>query len=81
MQVCKPQRVAPDDPRTFNADGSITWAPQTGDSYRIVGERVDGSRFATTRDSWRYADGINLYRGRVYLVRGGRRFLVKRVWN
>ena len=38
-------------------------------------------RFRITTDSALYADAINLWRGSVWIVKDGKRKLIKRVWN
>ena len=57
------------------------WYSQETDSYDVTGITVDGKRFKLTTTKWWHANGINLFRGSVWLVRDGKRTLVKRVWN
>lgn len=59
----------------------ITWTHSTGDTYLVTGTTVDGKRFRQVHSNWFVANGINLYRGRVYWVHNGKRKLVKTVWN
>lgn len=56
------------------------WIHQAGDRYVITGFYVlTGRRFRTSTSNPHVALNINLWRGRVWLVRDGRRRLVKRV--
>ena len=59
-----------------------TWYHETGDKYHVTGVDRDGKRFKPmVYDNYHYASAINLWRGSVWLVRNGKRHLVKRVWN
>lgn len=66
-------------PFTIDADGVKSWKPEPGDSYLVCGKTVDGKRFRQTWPTWFWANGINMYEGRKYLVRGGKRHLICRV--
>lgn len=59
----------------------MTWTHQAGDRYLVVGELRNGAKFRDEYANPHYAMAINLYRGRVYVVRDGRRWLLKTVWN
>lgn len=60
----------------------ITWTHQTGDVYHVTGILQSGRRFkCIVTDNPHHALGINLYRGTVWVMRNGKRTLVKRVWN
>lgn len=54
---------------------------QTGDRYHVTGVTVYGKRFRIETDNPYHALAINLYRGSVWLVRGGKRRLIRRVYN
>ena len=59
----------------------MEWTHQDGDTYVVTGVDTRGRRFKRTFDSWRWAAGINLYRGSKWLVRDGKRRLIQRVCN
>jgi len=60
-------------------NGHVTWTQVPGDCYVVTGRTVYGVRFRTETESWLHASGINLYSGSVWLLRNGRRYLIKRV--
>ena len=49
--------------------------------YHVTGIDRYGKRFKIETTNPYYADGINLYRGSVWLVENGKRTLIKRVYN
>lgn len=51
------------------------------DKFIIIGYTVRGERFRLTRSSFSGANSINLYRGKVWGVKGKRRQLLKSVTN
>lgn len=57
------------------------WTHQTGDKYHVTGVTVYGKRFKIVTENPHYALGINLYRGSMWLVRNGKRRLVRQVSN
>jgi len=57
------------------------WIHREGDRYLVTGYTVAGRPFRREMVNPYQALGINLYRGRVWLLRDGRRRLVKSVWN
>ena len=59
----------------------ISWTSEPGDLYIVTGVTVSGKRFAKVFHTWLMASGINLYRGSKWLVRGGKRKLIVRVYN
>jgi len=61
------------------SDGS--WISMQGDKYDVTGVDVYGKRFSRRYNKWSWAQGVNLYRGSKWLVRGGRRYLIARVYN
>lgn len=62
-----------------NENGANVWDELPDDTYLVVGKTTDGKRFRQVHQRWLFAAGINLYDGRKYLVRGGKRYLVARV--
>lgn len=79
--ITAPKKKQANDPREFGENGKLSWTTKTGDKYVIVGTDVDGKKFRQVHTEWRWASQINLHRGRVYLLRDGKRWLVKSVWN
>ena len=63
------------------ADGSVTWDHQEGDTYLATGINIYGERFRISNTSWRYISQINLYRGNKWLYRKGKRYLLQRTIN
>ena len=55
------------------------WVNKEGDSYLVTGTTVSGKKFTIITTSWMKCQGINLFRGRKYLVREGRRKLLMEV--
>lgn len=68
-------------PIRLNEEGQKCWTHVQGDKYLITGVDVNGKRFRSVYDNWAFARGINLYRGSRWLLRGGKRFLITRVFN
>lgn len=68
---------------TKEADGSVTWKSEPGDSYVVTGVYYSSLRHFRPiyTVNYNYAMSINLYRGSVWLLRNGRRYLIKRVYN
>lgn len=60
--------------------GGIGWSHCEGDRYLVTGRTVNGKRFRAEYAHWPQAAGINLYEGRKYLVRDGKRTLLARVY-
>jgi uncharacterized protein YwbE len=54
---------------------------QAGDTYLVTGKLVRGKKFALKTNNPLHAFGINLWNGRVWLVRNGAKTLLKRVQN
>jgi len=50
-----------------------------GDKYLVTGITVSGKRFRIKTDNPIHAFGINLYQGTVWLLRRGKRKMLKRV--
>lgn len=57
----------------------FTWSHRKTDRYLVTGRKVDGSAFRQEFSNPYHALYINLWEGRVWLLRSGRRILVKRV--
>ena len=63
-------------------DGTISWQPRPDDVFVITGTYSNGARFRPFRTRhWSYAQGVNLYRGTIWLERDGRRKRIRQVWN
>lgn len=60
---------------------TVEWVHKHGDYYVITGVDRNGKKFRKETTSWAYADGVNLWNGRVWLCRDLKRTLVKRVTN
>jgi hypothetical protein len=58
-----------------------TWTHQAGDRYVVTGVTRDGQRFRQEWTNPMHALMINLWQGSVWLVRDGKRRLIKRVFN
>jgi hypothetical protein len=57
-------------------NGRAEWEHLDGDSYLVTGVDRNGKRFTIRASSWRYASGINVWRGNKWLVRDGKRYLI-----
>ena len=57
------------------------WFHTPGDTYAVTGVTVTGKRFRRVTDNPHMALGINLWRGTVWLVRDGKRHMIRRVYN
>jgi len=54
---------------------------QAGDTFAVTGVTVHGKRFKIQTSNAMHAMCINLWRGSVWLCRGGKRMRVKHVVN
>lgn len=70
------EKITDDDGRP-----GVAWSPEPGDSYLLCGTDRAGRRFRMESKSWHGVAHINAWRGRWYLVRDGRRFLLRRCDN
>lgn len=61
-------------------DGRTTWVGEAGDSYLLTGVDMHGKRF-TRRGTYAYLRGFHPMRGSRWLIRGGKRFLIERIYN
>jgi len=57
------------------------WDHKEGDQYIVTGKDRSGRRFRLFYKNWIMADGINLWSGSKWLVRDGKRYLIKKVRN
>lgn len=62
-------------------DGKVEWTHLAGDSYLVTGTDRQGRRFKIKSNNFLYADGINAWKGRIWLVRDGKRHLLKTISN
>ena len=62
-------------------EGKQCWTATAGDRYDVTGMDRNGKRFSMQYKDWRYASQINVWRGSYWLVRGGKRWLINRVYN
>lgn len=63
-------------------NGQVTWKHQHGDKYVVTGVDRNEKRFpAKTCHSWFHARSYNIWRGHVWLLRDGKRYLLQRVTN
>jgi hypothetical protein len=64
----------------FEQTGSTkVWTHQEGDKYLVTGKDRFNKRFRLVYDRWVMAQGINLWSGRRWLVRDGKRYLINKV--
>jgi hypothetical protein len=70
----------PPSPITFTGT-KAEWTAKKGDKYHVTGVTTDGKRFKQVHESWAWASMVNLWRGTVWLVREGRRYRIKSVYN
>jgi hypothetical protein len=63
------------------ADGSTHWINLPGDTYLATGTTPHNRRVRVSNPSWQHVRGINLWRGAKWLVRGGKRHLIQRIFN
>jgi hypothetical protein len=61
-------------------NGACQWQEKPGDTYLVTDIDCDGKRFRRS-GGWRWISCINVWRGSFWLVRDGRRFLIRRVFN
>lgn len=54
---------------------------EKGDTYLIIGRTTNGRKFRYTYSNPMVAMAINLWQGRVWQVRNGKRKLLKTVFN
>lgn len=66
---------------THISAGQVTWLQCPGDLYHVTGVTPRGQRYRIVTPSWRYASGINQWRGSVWLVRNGKRYRIRTTYN
>ncbi len=63
-----------------DASGAASWHQQSGDMYVVTPKDRNGRSMGTIRTTnWHHANGINMMHGNVWLERGGKRYLLKKV--
>lgn len=62
-------------------NGKASWVQVAGDQYMAIGTDRNDKKFRIVSVSWRHIEGINVWRGRKYLVRKGKRYLISKIWN
>ena len=63
------------------SDGTVAWWQLPADRYIVIGRDVYGKRFRIESDNFGYVGRINMWHGRIYLMRNGKRILVRTVTN
>lgn len=62
-------------------NGRASWIELPGDKYVLTGVDRKRRRFRITTENWRYASGINLWRGNLWLLRNGKKWKIQSVSN
>jgi hypothetical protein len=62
-------------------NGKVNWTHKQGDKYMWIGRLVNGSMFRSVYTHVGTALGINAWNARLWLVREGKRKLLKTVVN
>jgi hypothetical protein len=68
-------------PLTIKPDGTVTWKLRKTDKYLVTGVDRNGRRFRQQHSSWLVAKYINVWRGTKWLIRGGKRYVIQRIYN
>jgi hypothetical protein len=55
------------------------WDHKEGDKYLVTGTDRNGKRFRLCYNDWVMARSINLWSGRRWLLRNGKRYLINKV--
>jgi hypothetical protein len=55
------------------------WDQKEGYKYLVTGVDRNGKRFRLCYTNWVMAQGINLWSGRRWLVRDGKRYLINKI--
>lgn len=66
---------------TLLPNGDVCWEPETGDEYLLIGKTRDGKKFRLHFDNYLAANCINMWNGRKYLIRNGKKYLICTVLN
>lgn len=70
------------NPITKEKDGRVSWLPKEGDSYLVTAIDKYGKRLPSVKcATWAYANMLNVWKGRKYLVRDGKKYLIQEVNN
>jgi len=64
-----------------NIGTSRVWDHIEGDKYLVTGKDRNGKRFRLCYSSWVMASHVNLWSGRRWLLRAGKRYLINKVGN
>lgn len=67
-------------PFEYAGKGKI-WDQKLGDKYLVSGVDRNGKKFRYHFEDWKWADSINLWKGCKWLIRDGKRYLIKKVVN
>jgi hypothetical protein len=59
----------------------MKWISRKGDRYVITGVGVNGKRFRVETSNWYHANGHNVWRGNIWLLRDGKRTRIKSYYN
>lgn len=62
-------------------NGSVAWDKDPDDLYLVTGTDRNGKRFKQTSSNWNYIRCINIWRGTLWLLRGGKRYKIKSYYN
>jgi hypothetical protein len=69
------------NPIEIDQCGRKSWCVQPGDLYTVTGVTTNNKRFKIETSSYEHAAGINLWRGTLWLVRNGKRYVIRQVFN
>ena len=58
-----------------------SWIQKEGDKYLLCGTDRNGKRFRMESGNFHYLNGINAWRGNLYLVADEKRYLLKEIIN
>ena len=58
-----------------------SWIAEANDKYVVTGVDRAGKRFKSVYSRWVMASGINVWQGSKWLARGGKKYLIQRVYN
>jgi hypothetical protein len=65
----------------FTFAGKKNWVHIQGDVYVVTGIDCSRIRFQVFTQNWLHAKSINVFRGTRWLLRGGKRWMIERVFN
>ena len=58
-----------------------SWVQRPGDCYVVTGIDRNGKRFVRHETIWGMAASVNLWKGSLWLLRDGNRYLIRTVTN